>query len=272
MTNSNLIPQKETEVCNLIKKLTEDGTKDVDYDEYKIGDICDLKDGYDFYKNEMDDKKFFVDGENLPLIKNNNNQITDYIKINKKYDKYIAVKNDILISTAGTCGRVIKLNFDKGYHAHHMIKFDNMTIDKNYFYYSVKPLFDAEFIKNNTNGSVLGHLRMEVIKNTQIRILKPHIMTKYNIQSMFDHIDNLKTELDEAKLKYKSQTSQLFKDLNRQSDQLDQLDQSETDEIVESKIKSKYIPEIDIEANIKILNFVDQTLKDMLNTLNIKSI
>lgn len=204
------IPQKEKEICELIRDLTENGEEGVDWDEYRLGDVCELRDGYDFYRDEMDSIKKFRDGINLPIIKNNNNKLSDYVVINKKYDKYIAIKDDILISTAGTCGRIIKLKFDKGYHAHHMLKFINIKINKDYLYYFMLLNFDNDFIKNNTNGSVLGHLKMEKILNTKIKILKDNIMTKHKLQDKFDEVDKLKEDLEITKNTYKEEINLLM--------------------------------------------------------------
>jgi len=41
--NTELIPQKEKSICELIEKLTSDGKDGVDYDTYKLGDICDFR-------------------------------------------------------------------------------------------------------------------------------------------------------------------------------------------------------------------------------------
>lgn len=208
---SESIPENEKKICDKIKQLTDNGEEGVDWDEHKILDISNLIDGYDFYKNDMDHIKKFRKGINLPIIKNNNNKITDFVIINKKYEKYIAKKNDILISTAGTCGRVIKLDFEEGYHAHHMLKFTKITINKNYLYYFIKLNFDSDFIKNNSNGSVLGHLKMDKILNTIIRVPKDKIWYKHKLEQMFDEIDNLKIELDNTKSEYQEEINNFMK-------------------------------------------------------------
>jgi restriction endonuclease S subunit len=57
-----------------------------------------------------------------------------------------------------------------------MPKFIDITINKEYLYYYIKMTFDNEYIKNNTNGSVLGHLRMETILDTKINV---HLVLEY---------------------------------------------------------------------------------------------
>jgi hypothetical protein len=190
----------------------------------------------------MDSRKKSILGENLPLIKNNNNQLTDYVIINKKYEKYIAYKNDILIGTAGSCGRVIKLEFEKGYHAHHMIKFNNLKINKDYLYYIIKPLFDSDYIKLNTNGSVLGHLRMENIKNTKIHVLKPDFMK--TLYDDFNEIEQLKEQFEKTKKTYSNELDKMFKDFESKKNNLEtnMINNSETNIIETTAIKSKKKP------------------------------
>ena len=84
----------------------------------------------------MDSRKYYVDGENLPLFKINSDKIDDYIIINNKYKKYI-VENDIVIGTKGSCGNIRFID-TKGYHKHGLLKFINFKIEKKYLYYYLK--------------------------------------------------------------------------------------------------------------------------------------
>ena len=241
------IPQKEKEICELIKELTENGEECVDWDECKLKDICELKDGYNFYRNEMDSRKKFIKDENYPLIKNNGGVITDYVIINEKYDKYIVNRGDILIGTAGTCGRIIKSEIKKAYHVHNMPKFLNLKINKNYLYYYLQMLINNDFIKKNTSGSVLGTLKMETIINIKIRILKDKILTKHNIQDKFDEIDKLKEELEETKIKYQDEINKLmepFGNNEKLSDDNESIKSNMTEEEIELPEELKNIPTI----------------------------
>ena len=56
----------------------------------------------------------------------------------------------------------------------------------------------------------MGHLRIEKILNSKIRILKDKILTKHNIQNKFDDIDKLKEELEETKIKYQEEINKLM--------------------------------------------------------------
>jgi len=66
-----------------------------DCDQVMLGDVCDLQDGYDFYKNERDSDKYYKVGKNYPLLKVSANEITDYVIINDKFKKYEIIKNII---------------------------------------------------------------------------------------------------------------------------------------------------------------------------------
>ena len=203
----DIIPEKEKKICELIEKLTDEGKKDIDYEEYKLGEICDLIDGYDFYRNEMDDDNRFKEGINLPLIKINDDEINDYVIIHKKYEKFIVNKGDLVIGTKGSCGNIRIVNIDKAYHKHGLLKFSNIKINKNYLYYFVKYKFDKEYIKLNTNVSVLSNMKKENIINTLIYLLKPHVFQKYKLQELFTEVDNLKERLE---LKRKEQEQELI--------------------------------------------------------------
>ncbi len=49
--NTELIPEKEKHICELIKKLTDEGEEGVDYDSRKLGNICEIKYGTRITKN-----------------------------------------------------------------------------------------------------------------------------------------------------------------------------------------------------------------------------
>jgi restriction endonuclease S subunit len=92
------IPQKEKEICELIKTLTAEGKEGVDWDEYKLGDICDLTTG---------DSKFILKNKIYPIY--GGGGITGYCE-NYNFD----CDNNLLISRVGNslingdCLRIIK--------------------------------------------------------------------------------------------------------------------------------------------------------------------
>ena len=80
---NNIIIEYQDKIKKLKNKVQIDINKLIENnktEEVELGNICDLKDGYDFYRNEMDERKLFVKGENYPLLKINVNEIKDYVK------------------------------------------------------------------------------------------------------------------------------------------------------------------------------------------------
>lgn len=193
--NESLQSQKEREICGLIKMLTSFGKNGVNWDEYELKDVCKFVDGYDFYRNEMDNDKIYKPNINLPLLKINDNTISDYVILNEKYKKYIVKKGDFVIGTKGSCGKIRSVDVELAYHKHGLLKIVNMTIDKKYLYYYIKLKFDDEFIKLNTNESVLSNMKKDNIEKTKIRILKPEIMMKYKLQEEFDFMEKLRNDI-----------------------------------------------------------------------------
>jgi type I restriction-modification system DNA methylase subunit len=246
--DTEAIPQKEKAICELIKKLTEEGKEGIDYDEHKLGDVCDLQDGYDFYRNEMDSDNYYKPGINLPLLKINDDEIKDYVNINEKYKKYVVNNGDLVIGTKGSCGNIRQVNIIKGYHKHGLLKFVNIKINKNYIYYLVKSKFDKEYIKNNTNESVLSNMKKDNILNTKLKVLKPSIMKKHKFQELFDEIDTLKERLETNKKEYQNQLNILFKpftDLEEEPEEKNQVnkedEKEDTEEEPEEKPKAKKV-------------------------------
>lgn len=214
--DTEAVPKKEKAICDLIKKLVDDGEEGVDYDVQTLGDVCKLQDGYDFYRNEMDPDKIYKNHINYPLVKGNEDTINDYIIINKKYEKYEVNKGDLIIGTKGTCGNIRIVNVVKGYHKHGILKLINIKINKMYVYYFIKLRFDKEFISNNVNGSVLPHMNKETIENTKIQILKPAIMKKHKIEQLFDEVDKLKASIETNKKEYEKEIEIFMKPFTNQ--------------------------------------------------------
>jgi len=210
-TLQTLQTQKEASICGKIKLLTMMGELGKDYDEYKLGDICEFKDGYDFYRNEMDPDNIFKQNINLPLLKINDDLIKDFVIINEKYNKYIVMKGDFVIGTKGSCGNIRIVKIDKGYHKHGLLKLLNIKINKWYLYYYIKSKFDDNFISLNTNKSVLSNMSKEVIVDTIIRILKPNIIKQYGLEEDFEFMDNLRNDIQNTLKIQEDVTKQMMK-------------------------------------------------------------
>ena len=206
--NQELIIKLEEEIKSKIKDIGENE----DCDEVELGSICQLKDGYDFYRDEMDNRKIFIEGDNLPLLKIGSDEISDYIKINKKYDNVIVNKNDIVIGTKGTCGKIRKVIVDKGYHKHGLLKFSNFIINKEYIYYYLLNILSDELIEKMSNKSVLSNMKKENLVKLKLKIPKNKKLIK-DLEPLFEKIEKLQIEMTEAELEYKK----LIKELSEEA-------------------------------------------------------
>jgi len=195
-----------------IQEEIKDIIENEDYDEVKLGDLCELKDGYDFYRNEMDSKSFKKD-INYPLLKINSDSITDYVLINKKYNNYIVKKNDIVIGTKGSCGKIRKVLIEIGYHKHGLLRFKNFKINKNYIYYQLKLILNDKFIEKNINKSVLANLKKENLLNIKIKIPKNKSIIEA-LEPKFKQIEELQENINNAEKEYHFQLEELNKDIN----------------------------------------------------------
>jgi type I restriction-modification system DNA methylase subunit len=204
---TELIPQKEKIICELIKELIEKGKDKIDYESYTLGQLSIIKDGPKIYKTQRTNK--YIENQTLPLIKIGDN-INEYVKISEEFNNNLVFKNDILISLSGSCGKITKSILNKAYRTNNLAKFHNIKINKEYFYYSLINLF--EFVE--TNGSVIQQLQIEAVRNTIIKVLKPSIMKKHNLEPLFDEVDKLKEQLLFTKTQYDIELKELFKDFN----------------------------------------------------------
>lgn len=193
-----------------LEEIIKNNIKNVkDYYEDELGNICNLIDGYDFYRNEMDDRKIFIKNENLPLLKIGSNDISDYIKINKKYEKYIVNKNDIVIGTKGTCGKIRKVIIEKGYYKHGTLKFDKFTINKYYIYYYLLDMLNNEFIEHITTKSVLSSLKKEKLLKLKIKIPKNKQLIK-DFEYYYKELEKLHIEIENVEILYKQFINELY--------------------------------------------------------------
>ena len=212
-TPFNLKQEKEKKFKELeeeIKIKIKDIQENSDCDEVKLGDISKFKDGYDFYRNEMDDRNKYIEGENLPLLKIANNEINDYIIINKKYDKFIVNYGDIVIGTKGSCGKIRKINIEKAYHKHGLLKLLDFKINKNYIYYYLLELLNIDYINKIINTSVLSNMKKSKLEEIKIKIPKDKSLID-NLEPLFNEVEDLQKEIKELDETYNNNLQELSK-------------------------------------------------------------
>ena len=227
----------EEEIKNKIKDIQEN----YECEEMKLGDICKYKDGYNFYRNQMDDRKHFIKGENLPLLKiNTNENIYDYIKIDKKYEKFIVNYGDIVIGVTGTCGKIRKINIEKCYYVHGLLKLYDFNINKNYLYYYL-----IDYLNNNidklTNKTVISYMKISTLEEIKISIPKDKELIN-NLQPLFDEVEELQKEIKELNETYNNQLKELGKEAIKNQEILNTneiINEELTEEIEEEKEETK---------------------------------
>jgi len=175
--------------------------------------LCDLIDGYDFYKKDLDTK--YIIGENIPVIKNGNSNIT-YAKNLKKYNKYICKKSDLLICTMGTL--CVKINiFDIAYHGHHIYRVSpKISINILYLYYYINNNMDK--IKTLSNGSVVKGISKSTLENIKIPIPRNKTLIQ-NLETDFKQIETLQREIKDSESEYKRVLQELADDIKPSTNQ-----------------------------------------------------
>lgn len=197
------IPDKEKHICGLIKRLTDEGKKGVDYDQDKLGKLCEINYGTRITKNNNTNGEFPVYG---------GGDIAFYT------NKYNRDNITCIIGRFGLgqkCVRIINGKFwlhDNGL----SIKYikNNNNIEKYIWYYLM--LYQDNIYNNMTTVSIQRALNMDIFNKFDIKVLKPHIMAQHNMQQLFDEVDGMKTQLETLKQSYKSATSELFKDFTEE--------------------------------------------------------
>jgi len=173
-----------------INKYTEKEETKFNGVEYKkLGEICELKNGYAF-KSE----NFVNSGIGLISIKTiqenivDNNKITDFIVENKKYIDYLVKKNDILIALSGaTTGKIgIYQSLTPGYLNQRVCKmiFTNKNIIDKYVYYWFLEYNITNVILKQSKGSAQPNISTKDIENLEIPI--PSLELQQQIVDVLD--------------------------------------------------------------------------------------
>ena len=224
--DTELIPHKEKEICELIKKMTSEGKKGVDYEEKMIGEIAKVLGSpggeklgkfyrYEITNNEiLNDNYGFIRGAD---ISSEEKKIKYYIT-NKDYDLYykntntIVSTNDILLTACSSKIKFIKVSemWEK-YPYHGCIRFTDIKININYiFYYMMTDSF-TDYILKLQSGSVVKYSNASHFQNTLIQVPTPSTMKKYNLEKLFNEIDQIKERLETTKKEHEKEVNLLMK-------------------------------------------------------------
>ena len=197
MTGTDQIPQSEQEICELIKKATDEGKKGVDYEEYKLGDVCEVKAGAYLKNKNMGIYPIYGGGDISGYSDTYNNN----------------GKNDIIISRVGNAlknGDCVRILNGKYYLNDNGFKCENIKINKLLFAYIL--ILNKNLIMNLVNESAQPVINKTNLLNIVIKIPTENKMKKLKLQEKFDEVDKLKEDLEKNKQLYQDKMKEFFKD------------------------------------------------------------
>ena len=207
--DTEAIPAKEKAICELIKKLTDEGREGVDYDSHKLGDVCEIKCGTRIIKNndlkKINDSKKNNDSKKLyPVYGGGDISFYTDKEPNRTGENCIIGR----FGLSKNCVRIIKGNIflnDSSMSIHYD---KNLLIEKIIWYNLINK---QEYIYINlTTKSVQTNINMEQFKNYVIMIPKEKTLKKYNLQELINEVDQLKDTLESNKKQHQDQINKLF--------------------------------------------------------------
>ena len=204
-TKTNKIKELEEYVKNKIKDITDNE----ECEEVELGSICEVQDGCKFKDTDLN-----TDINNIPLIRATyitNKIITNYIKKDSKFDKYIVKNGDIIFSQVGNVGSMCKYQENRiGYNKMNAFRLRGINFNQNYLYYYL--LSDDFKNKIFSNGSIVKFIKIPELRSIKIKIPKNNQHIK-DLEPTFNEIDKLHEEVKEAETLY----NQLIKELSEEA-------------------------------------------------------
>jgi type I restriction-modification system DNA methylase subunit len=246
---SELIPQKEKEICELIQKLTDDGEEGVDWDEYELGKLLTIgnatrnisipKNDYDSNNKDIIE---FIRGSDV----SNNLKNTKYCIKKDIYNRYykdtecVLKEGDIILSSCSKSFNymiVPKHWNDCPYHG--CIRITNFNnLSNKYIYYLLNCDNIKSHLLNNQRGSTVGFTNISDYINLKIRLIKPKVLSKHKLDKMFDEVDKLKDELEADKKAYEDEIKKFMEPFKNP----DENDDDENEEEIESESEPEEKP------------------------------
>jgi len=203
--NQELITKLEEDIKNKIKDIGENE----ECDEVELGSICEVQDGCKFKDTDLN-----TDVNNIPLIRATyitNKLITNYIKEDTKFDKYIVKNRDIIFSQVGNVGSMCKYQENRiGYNKMNAFRLRGINFNQNYLYYYL--LSDDFKNKIFSNGSIVKFIKIPELRSIKVKIPKDKKLIKV-LEPLFNEIEKLQIELKEAETNY----TQLIKELSEEA-------------------------------------------------------
>jgi restriction endonuclease S subunit len=236
MFQTEAIPEKEKAICEIIKKETEEGKKGVDYEEYKLGDVCNFQSGK-YYTKDMTNTgeyPFYNASLNNPIGTHNN-----YCFDDKKYIIIFIGGNTNADTIGNVC--ICKGKIASTKPTVMIYNYNKSTYE--YLYYYMK-IIHQNIKKMAITTTGLGWLNLEKLNIINIKVLTENKMKKLKLQELFDEVDELKETLEKNKQTYQDKMKELFKDFedvesSDKSNDSNDLSKSNSESESEEELKPK---------------------------------
>ena len=206
----SLQSQKEKSICGLIKLLTTMGEKGVDYDEYKLGDVCEFNP-----KPEKITGNFveYLDIGNCLEFKterlNNDKNLPSRAKRTAKI-------NDVLLSSVRPNNKNINVITKSNYKENLLLStgfiiMRPLKVIPYYLYFYVLRDDVTNYLISKSTGSGYPAISSDDVKNVIILVLKPHIIKQYKLDEEFEFMDKLRDSIQTTLKHQEEATKQMMK-------------------------------------------------------------
>jgi restriction endonuclease S subunit len=220
--NTESIPEKEKAICEIIKSAIDGGKKGVDYEEYKLGDVCEVNPNNKKILNE------YIEYLDIAGCKE---FITEKIKNDSHIPsraKRTPMVNDILISSVRPENKninfVLKHNYKENLVASTGFIIIRSDKYKHIIYYNIVTEDFTKKLINICSGSNYPSFTGGDIKNIIIKIPTEKQMKKLKLQELFDEVDELKETLEKNKDQYQNMMKEMFKDFEDEESEDEQVE------------------------------------------------
>jgi type I restriction enzyme S subunit len=176
-----------------------------DCEDVELSSVCEVQDGHKFKDTDLNSNKI-----NVPLIRAtyiNNKTITSFIKEDKKFNKYIVNKGDIIFSQVGDVGAICKYEESRfGYNKMNAFRLRGINFNQHYlFYYLSSSSFKNKLF---SNGSIVKFIKIPELRSIKISLPKNKKLIQ-DLEPTFSRIETLQNEVKGAENLYKSLIQEL---------------------------------------------------------------